>query len=82
MKEEHGAGRCGRRATGRGAGLGLRGPGDARPHRHVNTAAVAVFAQLALRWGTTGQLSGIWLGLWASASGGAGAAQSASMLIM
>jgi len=35
--------------------------------------------QLALRWGATGQLSGIWLGLWASASGGA--AQSASMLI-
>ena len=29
--------------------------------------------------GATGQLSGIWLGLWASASGGA--AQSASMLI-
>ena len=30
-------------------------------------------------WGATGQLSGIWLGLWASASGGA--AQSASMFI-
>ena len=33
------------------------------------------------RWngGATGQLSGIWLGLWASASGGA--AQSASMIL-
>ena len=31
------------------------------------------------RPGATGQLSGIWLGLWASASGGA--AQSASMFI-
>ena len=30
-------------------------------------------------WGATGQLSGIWLGLWVSASGGA--AQSASMSI-
>jgi len=32
------------------------------------------------RSGTTGQLSGIWLGLWGSASGGA--AQSATMLII
>ena len=30
-------------------------------------------------WGATGQLSGIWLGLWVSASGGA--AQSASIFI-
>ena len=35
--------------------------------------------QLRAVWGATGQLSGIWLGLWVSASGGA--AQSASMLI-
>ena len=35
--------------------------------------------QLRAAWGATGQLSGIWLGLWASASGGA--AQSASMFI-
>ena len=35
----------------RGAGLGLRGPGGARPPRHVTTAAAAVFVQLALRWG-------------------------------
>ena len=32
------------------------------------------------RSGATGQLSGIWLGLWGSASGGA--AQSASMMII
>jgi len=54
MKDEHvkdGARRCGGRATGRGAGLGLRGPGGARPHRHATTAAAAVFMQLALRWG-------------------------------
>ena len=45
--------RCGGRATGRGAVLGLRGPGGARPPRHATTAAAAsaVFAQLALRWG-------------------------------
>jgi len=35
--------------------------------------------QLRAAWGATGQLSGIWLGLWVSASGGA--AQSASILI-
>ena len=39
------------RATGRGAGLGLRGPGGARPHRHATTSAAAVLVQLALRWG-------------------------------
>ena len=73
-------GRCGGRATGRGAGLVFRGPGGARPPRHATTAAAAaVFVQLALRWGATGQLSGIRLGLWASASGGA--AQSASMFM-
>ena len=56
------------RNTGRGAGLGLRGPGGARISRH---ATAAVFVQLALRWGSaTGQLSGIWLGLWASTSRG------------
>ena len=35
--------------------------------------------QLRAAWGATGQLSGIWLGLWVSASGGA--KQSASMSI-
>ena len=35
--------------------------------------------QLRAAWGATGQLSGIWLGLWVSAS--RGAAQSASMFI-
>ena len=34
---------------------------------------------LRAAWGATGQLSGIWLGLWVSASGGA--AQSASIFI-
>ena len=37
------------------------------------------FYQLGAAWGATGQLSGIWLGLWVSASGGA--AQSASMFM-
>ena len=36
--------------VGRGAGLGLKGPGGARPSRHATTAA-AVFMQLTLRWG-------------------------------
>jgi len=36
---------------GRDAGLGLRGPGGARPPRHATTAAAVVFVQLALRWG-------------------------------
>ena len=78
-RERRGAGRCGGRSTGRGVGPGLRGPGGARPPRHATTAAAAVFVQFALSGGATGQLSGIRLGLWASASGGA--AQSASMLI-
>jgi len=38
-RERRGAGRCGGCATGRGAGLGLRGPGGARPPRHATTAA-------------------------------------------
>ena len=42
---------CRGRATGRNAGLGLRGPGSARPPRHALTTAAAVFSQLALRWG-------------------------------
>ena len=48
---------------------------------HATTTAAALFAQLAIcgDGGAPGQLSGIWLGLWASAPGGA--AQSASMLI-
>ena len=50
-REGRGAGRCGGRTTGRGAGLGLRGSGGARPPRHATTAATAVFVQLALRWG-------------------------------
>ena len=47
-REGRGAGRCGGRATGLGARLGLRGPGGACPPRHATTAA-AVFVQLALR---------------------------------
>ena len=50
-RKGRGAGRGGGRSIGRGAGLGLRGPGSARPPRHAITAAAAVFAQLALRWG-------------------------------
>ena len=86
MKDEHAKdaaqlrGRCGGRASSLGAGPGLRGPGGARPHRHANSASAAVFVHLALRWGATGQLSGIRLGLWASASGSA--AQSFSVLII
>ena len=37
-------------------------------------------AQLRAAWGATGQFSGIWLGLWVSASGDA--AQSASIFIL
>ena len=40
-----------RTCHGRGAGLGHRGPGGARPPRHANAAATAVFVQLALRCG-------------------------------
>jgi len=36
-------------ATGRGAELGLRGPGSARPPRHATTTAAAISLQLALR---------------------------------
>ena len=54
-REGRGAGRggesCGGRATGRGAALGLLGPGGASPPRHASTAAAAaVFAQLGTRW--------------------------------
>jgi len=50
-REGHGAGRCGGRATGSDAGLGLRGPGGAHTPRLATAAAAAVFVQLALRWG-------------------------------
>ena len=58
-------------------------PPGAAPGPPVNTGArVRHFRgcnQLWAAWGATGQLSGIWLGLWVSASGGA--AQSASIFI-
>ena len=57
-RERRGAGRCGERATGRGAGLGLRGPGGARPPRHATATAAAVFVQLALRCGRS------WVAQW------------------
>jgi len=41
--------RCGGRATGRGAGIDLRGPGGARPLRLATAVAAAVFVQLTLR---------------------------------
>ena len=50
-REGRGTGRCGGRATGHGAGLGLRGLGGARSLRHDTAAAAAVFVQLALRCG-------------------------------
>ena len=50
-RKGRGAECCGGRYGGRGAGLGLRGPGGSCPPRHVTTAAAAVFVQLALRWG-------------------------------
>jgi len=68
--------RCGGRTTGRGAGLGLRGPGGTRPHRHATTAAAAVFVHLALRWGRN------WAAQWHLASASGDATQSASMFIM
>ena len=65
-----GRARKGRVRKGRGAGLGFRGPGGARLPRQ----------QLALRWGRNWVAQwNFWLGLCASASGGA--AQSASMFI-
>ena len=83
MKDVAQSGRAGGRSTGRGSGLGLRVPSGARPPRHATTTAATVFAKLAIcgDGGATRQpsLSGIWLGLLASASGGA--AQSAFMLI-
>jgi len=60
-RKGRGAGRCGGRATGRGAGLCLRGSGSARPSLHAITAAAAVFVQLALRWGRN------WAAQWHSA---------------
>ena len=48
-RQGRGAGRCGGRATGSGAGIDLWGPGGARPHRLATTAIAGVFAQLALR---------------------------------
>jgi len=53
------------------SGPGRRAPSSPRHHRRRRRLC-------ASRAEMTGQLSGIWLGLWASASGGA--AQSASML--
>ena len=49
-RQGRGAGRCGGRALGRGAGTGLRGPGAARlPRLATTAAAAAVFVQLTLR---------------------------------
>ena len=52
-RQGRGAGRCGGRwggrATERGSGIGLRGPGGARLPRLTTTAAAAVFVQLTLR---------------------------------
>jgi len=49
-REGGGAGCCGGLATGRGAGLCLRGPGGARPPHHATTAAVFVQFALVLRY--------------------------------
>jgi len=60
-REGRGAGRFRRRFGGSavrcGAGLGLRGPGGARPPRHATTATV--FVQLALRYGRSCQLGSL-----------------------
>ena len=66
------------RAVQRGV-CGRAGPGDAASSKRAFAALKQGHYQLRAAWGATGQLSGIWLGLWASASGGA--AQSASMFI-
>jgi len=39
--------------VGRGAGLGLKGPGGARPPRHATTAAAAVSVQLRAQLGSS-----------------------------
>ena len=74
-REGCGAGSCGGRLGGRkgcGAGLGVWGPGGACPPRHATeAAAVAVFAQLALRWEQNWEAQWYFLKLRASASGAA-----------
>ena len=59
------------------SGLGRRAPSSLRHHRR-RRRFFAAHAEIA-RGGATEQLSGIWLGLWVSDSGGA--AQSASIFI-
>ena len=70
-----------RTAVGEGARSAVRRRGDVFLgvcRRRRRRGGVQLY-QLRAAWGATGQLSGIWLGLWVSASGGA--AQSASMFI-
>ena len=87
LKSQHLVGACrrGRRLCGLN-GMQVHSPVSWRclPRRLLAWAkawwpvALSLY-QLRAVWGATGQLSGIWLGLWGSASGGA--AQSASLLI-
>ena len=71
-----------RTAAGEGAKSAVRRRSDVllgACRRRRRRGGVQLY-QLWAAWGATGQLSGIWLGLWVSASGGA--AQSASMFII
>ena len=77
--EVFGACRRGRRRWGARSAVRRRGGVFLGACRRGRRRGGLQLYQLRAAWGATGQLSGIWLGLWASASGGA--AQSASMFI-
>ena len=64
-------------SSARGGGRGREGDVFLGARRRRRRHGGLQFYQHRAAWGATGQLSGIWLGLWVSASGGA--AQSASM---
>jgi len=77
--EEFGACRRGRRRWGARSAVQRRGDVFFGACWRGRRRGGLKFCQLRAAWGATVQLSGIWLGLWVSASGGA--AQSASMFI-
>jgi hypothetical protein len=77
--EVFGACRSGRRRWGARSAVQRRGDVFLGACRRGRRRGGLQLYQLRAAWGATGQLIGIWLGLWVSAYGGA--AQSASMFI-
>ena len=77
--EVSGACRSGRRRWGARSAVRRRGDVFLGACRRGRRRGGLQLYQIRAAWGDTGQLSGIWLGLWVSASGGA--AQSASIFI-